>query len=608
MKPVRYYKIIMKINQLLLVCVFLILPGVLMAGSAHVRIIPEPQELVWKGTGFQINAKTKIIINAKADEKNKFTANQLRRKIWAVTGLTLPLVESKPCVPTRNVIAVGDKSKNRAVASILSTWPGKAPKSEGYILGVKNDSIVVSGFDQRGTFYGCQTLIQLVEHYGKKRIGGLFCYDYPDFAWRGTMVRIRDDFDVDFTKEIISEVMARYKLNTIQIHMSYGVIWPSHPELFYDRKERAANPTTFAQIKQVADYAKLHFMEVVPAGVSWSHSWEWQTAEDMNPDLLESTNPKVTAENICPRNPKAQKLMQDLLQDQINAFHPKYINMGWDEIGAIGTCPYCKGEDPAKLFADYLQRDRDYLNARGIRTIIYADMFRKDMNGGPPRNLYKTLEIMPKDIILQDWAYTGHHEDFPTLQTWNDNGLQSLGMPYGVYPPGAENIYSWASAAKRHNVLGIVAFNKYRCASKKTVLNTPHWMAEAACYPFIGEWSWTVDRPGFDPLPYDGQELVRQNISPDLPSDFSASSVNGKVILKWKNPPETKFQGTWICYRTDRHPTHPLDGTFVCDIKGSPDGPQTFTHTKAPKGNVYYAAFSHDSVRHFSPPALVFMK
>ncbi|WP_319586266.1 glycoside hydrolase family 20 zincin-like fold domain-containing protein [uncultured Desulfobulbus sp.] len=574
--------------------------------KAAIRIIPTPQDISWNTRDeFSINAKTRIVINSHPDEKDRFTAAQLQRKIWDVTGYNLKIVQSKTGAPTNNVIAIGSRSGNRAVASHLKHWKaasGKKPKTEGYILGINKDAVVIAGFDQAGTFYGCQTLIQIIERFGKNRIDGLFCYDYPDMPWRGTMVRVRGNFDVDYTKEVVSEIMARYKLNVIEFHISYGTIWPSHPELYYDRKDREPNPSSLAQVKQVADFARKHFMEVIPTGPSWTHSWEWQTAEDMNSDLLESPNAGGTAENLCPCNPKAQKLMHDLLQDEIDAFHPKYINMGWDEIGSIGECQYCKGEDPVTLFTEFLKNDRDYLASKGIKMLMWADMLRQDQNGGEPWNLYKAVSKIPKDIILCDWFYTGHHTDFPSLNIWNENGLQSLGAPYGVYPPGIENIYSWCQAAKRHSILGVVAFNKYRCGSKQTSLNNPD---ELACFPFIGEWSWSADKPNFDPAPYNGAELVRAQSSPDVPTEFKASMQDGKVTLSWRNPPETKLQATWICFRTDRFPTDPRNGKLVADVSGSANSRMTYTHPIAPtNGKVYYAAFSHDKVRHFSPAAV----
>ena len=74
----------------------------------------------------------------------------------------------------------------------------------------------VHQFDQPGTFYGCQSYIQLLEQFGSAEMEGLFCYDYPDRPWRGMMIRVRYKFDMDWSKEVI-DLLARFKFNIVQL-------------------------------------------------------------------------------------------------------------------------------------------------------------------------------------------------------------------------------------------------------------------------------------------------------------------------------------------------------------------------------------------------------
>ena len=61
--------------------------GLSQMSYAQIKIIPEPQQLDLKsGTGFTINANTKIVINSEPNERDTFTANQLRRKVRDITG------------------------------------------------------------------------------------------------------------------------------------------------------------------------------------------------------------------------------------------------------------------------------------------------------------------------------------------------------------------------------------------------------------------------------------------------------------------------------------------------------------------------------------------
>jgi hypothetical protein len=96
--------------------------------------------------------------------------------------------------------------------------------------------------------------------------------------------------------------------------------------------------------------------------------------------------------------------------------------------------------------------------------------------------------------------------------------------------------------------------------------------------------------------------IVRQQVPPDPATSLTASVVGGNVDLDWTNPPDSTFQATYIVYRTDRFPIDPLDGILVADVPGSPSVAGTYLHTTAPLGaTIYYAAFAHDAVRHFSP-------
>ena len=569
-----------------------------------VNIIPKPQHLAAKPGGFLIKADTRIVMNAKPSARDTATATLLRRKVWDMTGQLLKIVKSGPKVSTKNVIAIGDPAKNKVLASIVASWPeakGKASKSEGYLLGIRDSSIVIRGFDQAGTFYGCQTLIQIMEYYGHRKIAGLFCYDYPYAKWRGMYFRVRGKFDVPFTKQIISEIVARYKLNTMIFDVSYGTIWKSHPELYQEDPSQASR---MSDVAPLPDHCRQYFIEPIPYCSSWVHAWEWITAGKLNPELRENptgADHDPEGETLCPRNPVAQKLVHDLWNELIDVFRPKYLHTGWDEISHLcsKTCPYCKGKNPAASLSEFLWSDYNYLHARGIRPIMWADMLIETQNGKKWKT-YDAVGTMPKETIVHDWSY-GSITDYPELATFTANGLKSLGAPYGVYKPGIANIYHWGLNVKKYNALGLVAFNKWRPGFRSNPTLT-----ELSMWPYYAEWGWSPGGRSYDPAPFDGTTEVKAQLAPDVPTNLTASAATGGVHITWTNPPEAELQGTWICYRTDRYPTDPIDGKLAGDVRGAPKASMSFTHKGAPRGvTVYYAAFSHDAVRHFSPVARV---
>ncbi|MHC4674742.1 MAG: family 20 glycosylhydrolase, partial [Planctomycetota bacterium] len=231
------------------------------------------------------------------------------------------------------------------------------------------------------------------------------CYDYPDRPWRGMMIRIRYKFDTVWSKEVISELLTRFKFNIVQLDMFYGTIWDSHPELYLGNPSSASR---IVDIQEVGDFAKQYFLEIIPASPGWTHSDEFVTAGIMNPTLRENPiadDPDENArETLCPRNPDAQQIIHDLWTEQINLFNPTYLHTGWDEIGYIGSnnCPYCSGESKTVLFNEFLWNDYNWLQARAITPVMWADMLTTEMNGGSPWNLYQVAATMPPGTILED--------------------------------------------------------------------------------------------------------------------------------------------------------------------------------------------------------------
>ena len=68
---------------------------------------------------------------------------------------------------------------DRSVRSVRKRVP---QQSEGYYLRVRDHEIIVAGRDERGTFYGLQTLKQLLQ---QPSIPELEITDYPDVPFRG---------------------------------------------------------------------------------------------------------------------------------------------------------------------------------------------------------------------------------------------------------------------------------------------------------------------------------------------------------------------------------------------------------------------------------------
>ncbi len=200
--------------------IFLLLLALLFfqAGSQDLSIVPAPVSANRLAGEFKLTRKTVI---AAPDAKDKGTAIFLMQYIENVYGLRLNVVP-----------------KASANFILIKTMAGKVPK-DGYHLLVKPESMVISGDSYAGTFWGMQTLIQLLEPYD---FGSLFgkgtgitistlmvpavrITDYPRFAYRGMHLDVSRHFlPLSFIKKYI-DYIALHKMNVFHWHLTDDQGW-----------------------------------------------------------------------------------------------------------------------------------------------------------------------------------------------------------------------------------------------------------------------------------------------------------------------------------------------------------------------------------------------
>ena len=141
----------------------MLLAGMLSARAQQVTLSPVPQKVEWGAKAFD-RASATFRLTGKADEAtlgllDKHFGPQKRGSVQIIVG-------------TR-----GDKAVKR--------WADRIPEqAEGYFLAVEKDRIVVAGRDRAGTYYGVQTLVQLM---GQPEVMAVTVADWPMTAKRGVI-------------------------------------------------------------------------------------------------------------------------------------------------------------------------------------------------------------------------------------------------------------------------------------------------------------------------------------------------------------------------------------------------------------------------------------
>nr|WP_293299768.1 family 20 glycosylhydrolase [Allomuricauda sp.] len=158
---------------------------------------------------------------------------------------------------------------------------------EGYDLTVTEKAIHITAATEKGQFYALQTLRQLISHVdGDILLKQCAISDWPAFSIRGYMLDVGRNFQsIQSLKEQL-DVMARYKLNTFQWHLTDRPAWrvesKVHPELNDPKNHRPSRDPgmfyTYAEIRDLIEYAAERQIQVIPEIDMPGHSDAFTTA------------------------------------------------------------------------------------------------------------------------------------------------------------------------------------------------------------------------------------------------------------------------------------------------------------------------------------------
>jgi len=179
-----------------------------------INIIPKPNQLQVNKGNFTLSNNTTIVYKNDA-EKN--TANFFNGYLKKNYGFQLPIAKQAAI----NYISFATKQFI------------KAPENgSAYTLEITPKAVIISGNGLEGTFYGMQSLLQLLPiniHHSPLTthfsIPCLSITDAPNFMYRGMHLDVsRHFFDVDYVKQYI-DFIALHKMNYFHWHLTDDQGW-----------------------------------------------------------------------------------------------------------------------------------------------------------------------------------------------------------------------------------------------------------------------------------------------------------------------------------------------------------------------------------------------
>jgi N-acetyl-beta-hexosaminidase len=223
-------------------------------------VVPAPASIeVATGEPFRLSSKTRVTGEPDA-------AAALATVLAARTHLTLAGGDG-PAIELRIDPSTGSGTGGAG----SGTGKGAA---ESYRIAADAASVVVTGADAAGLFYGLQTLTQLVARDGDEWfVPAVTIADAPRFAYRGVMLDVARHFHPVETVKGYIDRAASLKFNALHLHLTDDQGWRIHLDSRPELTERASgtavggDPGGFYSkddYREIVAYAAAHHMIVVP--------------------------------------------------------------------------------------------------------------------------------------------------------------------------------------------------------------------------------------------------------------------------------------------------------------------------------------------------------
>ena len=352
-----------------IVFALLLLVGISLQAQ-EISIIPKPAKMDVQNGKFLFNGKVVICYPVAKDVDFRKVVDNFVVELKETTGVKLA-----KSTPKKQKSAFGDAVKygKKGDAHIVIHIDGDMAEEE-YKLSVTTKRIDITAAKPAGLFYAFQTLKQLMprnvmagvpdESITEWSVPCVEIADEPRFSWRGFMLdEGRHFYGKEEIKKII-DVMAAYKMNRFHWHLTEDQGWrieiKKYPKLtevgaWRDSKVCAWGDVkpdgiryggfyTHEEIKEVVEYAKERFVEIIPEIDIPGHS---QAAVASYPEFL-ACDPEnkhevwlsqgVSSDVINVANPLAVQFAKDVIDELIELFPFGYIHLGGDE------CPTYKWE------------------------------------------------------------------------------------------------------------------------------------------------------------------------------------------------------------------------------------------------------------------------
>jgi hypothetical protein len=285
-------------------------------------------------------------------------------------------------------------------------------------------------------------------------------------TWRALHLIHPQPEKLDATKELIADYLAPMGINVLILEVNYAFDYTSHPEL-------KCSGLNKEQARELTELCRKHGIRLIPLLNCLGHqSWGNGPAAllDKYPQFEETPpnytgNIKLYCREWCPSQPEVYKVVNDLLDEMIDAFDADALHVGMDEVFMTGNsnCPLCRGKDPGELFGGVVNKLHQHLvKEKGVEMLMWADRLL-DADTIPygeweasKTGSHRAIGMIPKDIIMCDWHYEIRKDkDYPSVRFFQQNGFRVLPSTWNR-PAAAVDLVRCSYKDNTDKMLGIM--------------------------------------------------------------------------------------------------------------------------------------------------------
>ncbi len=368
-------------------------------------LIPGPVQVCSKPGYFLLGPTTCVV----HDDEHEEAAVLLQEALLDAIGIRVPIL--RDCADKENVILLSSRQDEGHLGA------------EAYVLEVRSDLIQIRACDQRGCFYGIQTLLQLIPvdvfHSNEPTLPLVIrCVkidDYPRFTWRGMMLDVsRHFFPIEFLYKFV-DLLALHKMNIFHLHLTDDQGWrveiEQYPRLTSVGAWRNGTlighrrdiPHTFdnlryggyytqSQIKALVKYAKMRNVTIVPEIEMPGHT---QAMIAAYPELgitrghVDVWNQWGVSKHLLNIEEDTFIFAQNVIDEVLALFPGPYIHLGGDEVDSKlwASSPDMKSrmgqldlESVHDIQSYFLARMTGYIERKGRRIIGWDEIIAGDIS------------------------------------------------------------------------------------------------------------------------------------------------------------------------------------------------------------------------------------